>query len=307
MSKNKTFKTTLKMIECMISTSSNINDVEENKRKMTIFLRIIYTGIILFIYLTSLSSILITNDVRFEKDWIKSLININQSLVIFVATIDFVLWWIISLNVDGKRKYIKFFTFPFRFMGILLILILIPSIQELAINFGYDNKSLEFIRYFAFLRAIRLTMLLGFFSPFRALFNVFEKERWVLTYTFIFILFVIFLFSTIFYNLETDKTTKIFMPKEGQTEIDGNQFFKAIYFTTVTMTTIGYGDYAPTTQIGRLMVIILSLIGIAIFAIPSGVIAGGFITELKHQIAQKKLINHHSIDPEEDKEVKKHD
>lgn len=74
------------------------------------------------------------------------------------------------------------------------------------------------------------------------------------------------------------------MPKEGQTKPDGNQFFKSIYFTTVAMTTIGFGDLSPTTQMGRLMVIILSLIGIAVFAIPSGVIAGAFLQELKVRI-----------------------
>ncbi|WP_232954255.1 ion channel [Mycoplasmopsis phocirhinis] len=110
----------------------------------------------------------------------------------------------------------------------------------------------------------------------------------VLIYTFVFILFVILIFSIIFYLEEYDKATGIFMKKDGQNKPDGNQFLKAIYFTTVTMTTIGYGDLTPTTQVGRIMVIVLSIIGIAIFAIPSGVIAGGFIHELKTQIDHKK-------------------
>ena len=56
-------------------------------------------------------------------------------------------------------------------------------------------------------------------------------------------------------------------------------FFDAIYWATVSLTTVGYGDIYPVTTVGRLVTMISSIFGIAIIALPSGVITAGYLTE----------------------------
>ncbi|WLP85505.1 potassium channel family protein [Mycoplasma seminis] len=55
----------------------------------------------------------------------------------------------------------------------------------------------------------------------------------------------------------------------------------AIYFTTITLTTIGYGDYVPHSPMSKGIVTFISLVSIAIIAIPSGLIAGSFLNEMQ--------------------------
>ena len=60
-------------------------------------------------------------------------------------------------------------------------------------------------------------------------------------------------------------------------------FFDAIYWATVSLTTVGYGDIYPVTTIGRIVTMISSVFGIAIIALPSGVITAGYLSEVNKE------------------------
>ena len=62
-----------------------------------------------------------------------------------------------------------------------------------------------------------------------------------------------------------------------------NNFFEAVYWSTVLLTTVGFGDITPVTTIGRSIAIVSSLFGIAIVALPSGIITAGNMNELEEQ------------------------
>ena len=72
-------------------------------------------------------------------------------------------------------------------------------------------------------------------------------------------------------------------------------FFDAVYWATVSLTTMGYGDIYPITTIGRVVTMISSVFGIAIIALPSGIITAGFMEELNKkyddEVSEDETIN----------------
>ena len=60
-----------------------------------------------------------------------------------------------------------------------------------------------------------------------------------------------------------------------------NTFFDAIYWATVSLTTVGYGDIYPVPTIGRIVTMISSVFGIAIVALPAGIITAGYMNEIE--------------------------
>lgn len=60
-----------------------------------------------------------------------------------------------------------------------------------------------------------------------------------------------------------------------------NTYFDAVYWATVSLTTVGYGDIYPVTTIGKVITMISSIFGIAIVALPAGVITAGIMEELE--------------------------
>ena len=60
-------------------------------------------------------------------------------------------------------------------------------------------------------------------------------------------------------------------------------FFDAIYWATVSLTTVGYGDIYPVTTAGRIITMISSIFGIAIVALPAGIITAGYMDALNEE------------------------
>ena len=60
-------------------------------------------------------------------------------------------------------------------------------------------------------------------------------------------------------------------------------FFDAVYWAVVSLTTVGYGDLYPTTNIGRFIAMVSSFMGVAVVALPSGVITSGLLDELHNK------------------------
>ena len=65
-------------------------------------------------------------------------------------------------------------------------------------------------------------------------------------------------------------------------------FFDALYWATTALTTVGYGDIYPATQIGRFISMVSSLLGIAVIAMPAGIVTAGFMEELNKDLAEKE-------------------
>ena len=61
----------------------------------------------------------------------------------------------------------------------------------------------------------------------------------------------------------------------------------AMWWGVVTLTTVGYGDIYPVTAIGKLFGAVLAFIGIGLFALPAGIIAAGFSTEVQRRKEQE--------------------
>ena len=59
-------------------------------------------------------------------------------------------------------------------------------------------------------------------------------------------------------------------------------FFDAIYWAAISLTTVGYGDIYPVTTAGRIVTMISSFVGIAIVALPAGIITAGYMDVIQH-------------------------
>ena len=97
--------------------------------------------------------------------------------------------------------------------------------------------------------------------------NIFKRQKGPLSYVLILAVGYIVISALIIFNVEPDSF---------------NTFFDAIYWATVSLTTMGYGDIYPVTEIGRIVTMVSSLFGIAIIALPAGIITAGYMDEIKN-------------------------
>lgn len=185
-----------------------------------------------------------------------------------VFIIDYILRWITAdFWRPQKRKSVAFLTYPFTKMAILDLLSILPSI-------GFLSRALKILRVVRLLKLIRVFRFLRYSPRIAVLLNVLKKERIVLLTVLGIALFYIFATALIMFNVEMYTHTA-----DGGVVFD--TFFDALYWATTTLTTVGYGDIYPVSNIARVVSMISSLFGVAIIALPSGVITASYMEELK--------------------------
>ena len=129
---------------------------------------------------------------------------------------------------------------------------------------------LRFLRGLRLIRLLRV-LKLGEYSHSLALFaQVFQKKRSDLIVAFGVVFLVLVLSSSLMYYLEYDAQPEAF-----------SSIPASIWWGIATLTTIGYGDIFPVTLAGRTCAAFISLLGIGLVALPSGILVTGFVEELQ--------------------------
>lgn len=192
--------------------------------------------------------------------------NIIEIVTVIAFIIDYILRWITS-NLQLNKGRISYLIYPFTPMAIIDLLSILPGLSLISPSF----KQLRLTRL---LKIIRLLKLFRHSDKITILLKVLQKERQVLQSILIFALFYIFITALIMFNAEPHIN-----PKTGAETL--HSFFDALYWSTVTLTTVGYGDLCPVTDVGRVVSMLSSLFGIAIIALPSGAITASYIEELR--------------------------
>lgn len=190
----------------------------------------------------------------------------TEIFTVIVFIIDYILRWVIADMKMGKGKE-SFIFYPFTFMAIVDLLSILPGLNLLAPGFKIFRLSRMF-------RIIRLFKIFRYSSKINVFIDVLKKERQVLFSVLLVAVFYIFLTALIMYNAEPHIN-----PETGEPTF--SSFFDALYWATVTLTTVGYGDLCPVTNLGRFISMLSSLFGVAIIALPSGVITASYLDELR--------------------------
>lgn len=177
----------------------------------------------------------------------------------------FALEWVITIffTIEYIARIIsikKPFKYIFSFYGIIDLLSTIP----LYISYIFvGSQVLLAIRAFRLLRVFRILKLVQFLGEASQLKNALKASRAKITVFLFAVLIISVILGTLMYIIEGDEA--------GFTSIP-----TSIYWTIVTLTTVGYGDIAPITPQGQLIATIVMLVGYGVIAVPTGIVTVEF-------------------------------
>lgn len=171
-----------------------------------------------------------------------------------------------------KRRWLRFVIYPFTPMAILDMLSILPSLNLI-------NGAFKVLRMARLLKLLRLIRFVRYYQPLRIMLNVLYRERGTLLTVLSFAMFYIFVTALIMFNVEEPDENHMF-----------DTFFDAIYWAACTLTTVGYGDIFPTTTLGRVVSMVSAIMGVAIIALPSGIITAGYLDELRREREEKRRL-----------------
>jgi voltage-gated potassium channel len=186
--------------------------------------------------------------------------NIIEYVTVIIFIIDYVLR-LITADLKLNKGVLSFFLYPLTPMAIIDLLSILPSISI----FNSGLRLLKIFRLMRTLKVFRTFKFLRYSKSFDIIVSVFKKQKRVLSAVATMSVAYVLVSALIIYNVEPESF---------------NSFFDAIYWATISLTTVGYGDIYPVTTIGRVVTMISSVLGIAIIALPSGVITAGYLSEV---------------------------
>jgi len=216
----------------------------QNKKSTILFNRII-VGLVI------LNSIFII----METEYIS---NSDLIIITFLFNLFFALEYLVRLfsNKTGFQSFI------FNFHNIIDFVAIFPPL--ILILFGYNSQAL------LILRLLIINKIFHHTKVFTRMFNVLKNVYLEICMTFVLMFVVLIISCVCMFYAEHDAQPEVF-----------NSLSSTIWWGIVTLTTVGYGDMFPITILGKIIAGIVSILGIGVFAIPSGLIGASFIHEIQ--------------------------
>ena len=134
----------------------------------------------------------------------------------------------------------------------------------------FQNTDTRIVRILRLLRLFRIFKLGRYSLAFTLIMDVIKsrKEELIASLTLLIILLVFS--SSLMYYVEYNPE------KEGFRSIP-----ETMWWGVATLTTVGYGDVYPITPLGKILGAFIAILGVGLFALPAGIIASGFESELR--------------------------
>ena len=189
--------------------------------------------------------------------------NIIDKVTVIIFIVDYVLRLITSDYKINKGK-LSFLLYPITPMALIDLTAILPSL--IVINSGL--RLLKVFRLLRTMRVLRVFKVVRYSTPIQMILGIFKRTKESLLFVFGIAVGYVLISALVVFNVEPDTF--------------GN-FFDAVYWATVSLTTMGYGDIYPVTVAGKVVTMISSFMGIAIVALPASIITTGLMEELNEK------------------------
>lgn len=163
-----------------------------------------------------------------------------------------------TADLKLKKGAFSFLLYPVTPMALIDLICILPSLSVISSAF----RVLKVFRLLRTLRVFRIFKAVRYSKSINMIGRVFEMEHKPLITVGALAAGYVLVSALVIFNVEP--------------ELFGS-FLDAVYWATVSLTTMGYGDITPVTAAGRIVTIISSMMGIAIIALPSGIMTAGFM------------------------------
>ncbi|MEG1238316.1 MAG: ion transporter [Flavobacterium sp.] len=196
----------------------------------------------------------------------------HQELIVleWIFTVVFTIEYLTRIFVSKKPlRYI------FSFYGIIDLLSILPMFFSLFLAGSHILSSFRILRLLRLFRVFRLIEFMEESSRLKVALLASRAKIMVFLYT---VLIISILIGTLMYYIEG--------PENGFTSIP-----KSVFYTIVTLTTVGYGDMVPTTALGQFFSMILMVTGYGIIAVPTGIVGVEIAKEVGKKLSRDSDTN----------------
>lgn len=187
-----------------------------------------------------------------------------EDLCVTVFIFDYCLRLLTADYKLNDHSFAAFVKYPFTPMAIIDIVSILPHF--ILINSGFGL--LRLLRLARALRVVRIAKIFRYSKNIEIILSVIRRSKDSLITVGALTLAYIVTSALVMMNVEPDSFSN---------------FFEAVYWATISLTTIGYGDILPVTAVGKTVTMLSAFFGVAVIALPAGIITAGYMQEIQYR------------------------
>ncbi len=171
--------------------------------------------------------------------------------------LDYAFRWL-TADYKIRKGWLSYVLYPLTPMAIIDLLSILPT-------FSIINESFHLFRVTRLVKIFRLLKFGRYSKELGVLLQVLREQRSILLSVLTLAIFYILLTALLMFSVDEKF----------------DNFFDALYWATSALTTVGYGDVYPHNDVGKVISMLSSLVGVAIIALPSGVITASYLKAIE--------------------------
>ncbi len=174
---------------------------------------------------------------------------------------DYVLRLVTADYKYGTHSPSSFARYPFSFYAIVDLIAILASLPIM-------NSAYRMLRVVRLVRVLRVVRLFHYSKNIRIIARVISESKYSLAMVASLVAAYICITALVVFNIEPEAF---------------ENYFEALYWSTMSLTTVGYGDVCVTTVAGRIVAMCSMFVGVAVIALPAGVITANYVEALRKE------------------------
>lgn len=199
-------------------------------------------------------------------DNVRDALDLMESIVVVLFTVEYICRICTANYLYPELSYPKaIIRYMFSFMGLIDLVSILPWWLS-----GLLPYNMMTIRLLRIIRMLKIFKLGSYMDGLIAVGDTFRAKRHELISSVAVILILMVVSAVLMYGIETDAQPDAFANAA-----------QALWWAVCALTTVGYGDVYPITIAGKALAAIISVLGIGLVAVPSGIVSAGFIEQMQ--------------------------
>lgn len=223
--------------------------------------------VVLIILILSSVVVVVLDSVQTMPAWADTLFVVLEWFFTILFTIEY------ALRIICVRKPWRYI---FSFYGIVDLLSILPTYIGLFVPNAHELMVIRMLRLLRIFRVFKLVRFLGEADALRRAFYASRHKIGVFLTT---VLIIITIMAALMHVVESNKNPQF------------SSMPQSMYWAIVTMTTVGYGDIAPVTALGKFLSAIMMLIGYSMIIVPAGILSAEIAVEAQRH-AKRSTTQH---------------
>ncbi len=231
-------------------------------------------GLLGLIFLNVVAAVL--GSVRALRQQWGAALDAFEAVSVFVFTLEYLArLWSCTLDPSVRSPILGRLRYALRPMALIDLASFLPFFLPFV---GVDLRSLRVLRLF---RVLRIAKIGRYYSSLSVITQVLRGKKEELVLTSVAMVMLLLLSSSLLYYCENVAQPRVF-----------SSIPATMWWAVATLTTVGYGDMCPITPIGKLCASGISILGIGMFALPTGILGAGFVEAIRGGKQEKGVCPH---------------